>query len=66
MLRYGGEALPDVDVLRVGPHDAVLPAHPHRLGLYVNTNVDVRLGRARVIKVGLPLMFTEHSTSNAA
>lgn len=44
MLRYSSESLPNVDVLRIGPHDAVLPAHPHRLGLHFNMNVDVRLG----------------------
>ena len=63
MLRYGRESLPDVNVLRVGPHDAVLPAHPHRLGLQVDANVDVRLCGARGIIFGLPLLLAEHAAS---
>ena len=66
MLRYGCESLPNVDVLRVGPYDAVLPAHSHRLGLHVNMNFDVPLGRTRDIRVGLPLMLAKNTTSNTA
>ena len=66
MLHYGSESLPNVDVLRIGTHDAVLPTHPHRLGLHVNMNVDVCLGRARDIRFGLLLMLAMYTTSNAA